>query len=437
MTSAQSAALAHASPAGAGATTMAVRATDHLFTLIVACPATIGTRLRHAPDARVIDAESVFHALGELATISPESPPTLIVLDSTTARAEAQPLAAAARGIDPHVRILCTGEHASAPGVDGWLAPDAGPDDVLRLASRATDRGSARSVPAGKSTPRAHGVIPELADWSDDEAVMSAVLTARDVLGPGLSRIRKACAPFEVRFIPAASADEPARPAEARVPIQHRGHTFGWLCAPEEARALIEPAANWLALLLAVQEQQATLKTAALTDPLTGAWNRRYFDRFLAGAIDRARRKRNDVSVLLFDIDDFKTYNDRFGHSAGDDILREVVRLLGSVIRPTDRVCRLGGDEFAVIFDAPDGPRDPASRHAASIIEVVRRFQQQIRAHRFPKLGAEAAGRLTVSAGLASFPWDAADPATLLDAADRLLLEAKRQGKSGLTLGPG
>jgi diguanylate cyclase (GGDEF)-like protein len=221
------------------------------------------------------------------------------------------------------------------------------------------------------------------------------------------------------------------------VTIQHRGRTLGWLVGPDSIREQLEPAANWLALWLAVQEQHTTLKTAALTDALTGAWNRRYFDRFIESVLTRAKRRRNDVTLLLFDIDDFKSYNDRFGHSAGDEILREVVRLLGSVIRPTDRVCRIGGDEFAVVFDAPDGPRDPASRHPALIVEVARRFQQQIQEHRFPKLSQHASGPLSISAGLATFPWDAGDAEGLIEVADRHLLESKRQGKNRLTLGPG
>jgi len=72
------------------------------------------------------------------------------------------------------------------------------------------------------------------------------------------------------------------------------------------------------------------------------------------------------VTVMVFDIDDFKTYNDQYGHEAGDDILREAVRLLRSVIRPSDRVCRIGGDEFAVISYEPSGPRQEGSVESAA-----------------------------------------------------------------------
>ena len=140
---------------------------------------------------------------------------------------------------------------------------------------------------------------------------------------------------------------------------------------------------------------------------------------------------------MVFDIDSFKHYNDTYGHSAGDAILSETVSLLKSVIRPSDRVCRVGGDEFAVIFYEPTGPREAGSKPLESIYQIACRFQHQICNHRFPKLGTEALGTLTISGGLASFPWDGHDAASLLDAADRCAMESKRQGKNAITLGPG
>jgi diguanylate cyclase (GGDEF)-like protein len=140
---------------------------------------------------------------------------------------------------------------------------------------------------------------------------------------------------------------------------------------------------------------------------------------------------------MVFDIDDFKKYNDQFGHGAGDDILRESVRLLNSVIRQGDRVCRIGGDEFAVIFADSEAPRHPGSHHPETVDVIARRFQAQICTMRFPKLGVEAPGNLSISGGLATYPWDGTDPETLLQHADKLALESKRKGKNAVTLGPG
>ena len=139
---------------------------------------------------------------------------------------------------------------------------------------------------------------------------------------------------------------------------------------------------------------------------------------------------------MVFDIDNFKQYNDAFGHDAGDVVLVETVRLLNSVIRRGDRVCRIGGDEFAVIFADLEGPREPGSSHPATPELIAARFQEQIHRMRFPKLGEEAPGPLSISAGLATYPWDGTTPDELLRCADHRALASKRKGKNAITLGP-
>ncbi len=200
---------------------------------------------------------------------------------------------------------------------------------------------------------------------------------------------------------------------------------------------LLEPWAQWLGHWLLLARTVSDLRRQAMTDPLTGACNRRFFDEYLTRALEEARSLRQCVSLLLFDIDDFKVYNDRYGHAAGDEILVETVKLLRSVIRPNDRVCRIGGDEFVVIFHDPQGQRERGSSHPDDIQKIARRFQQQICQHRFPKLSAEAPGTLTISGGLATYPWDGADVASLLEQADRNALLSKRSGKNAITFGPG
>lgn len=192
---------------------------------------------------------------------------------------------------------------------------------------------------------------------------------------------------------------------------------------------------------MALAAQQEQLRRAAFTDELTGAWNRRYFHRYLGAAIEQARPLRRTVSLLVFDLDNFKSYNDRFGHSAGDEILVESVKLIKGIVRPSDRVCRVGGDEFAVIFYDPEGPRNPGVPQSAnglnSVAEIARRFQKQICEHRFPKLGMQAPGELSISGGMATFPWDAQSAADLIERADGLAMQSKRQGKNMIVLGPG
>jgi two-component system cell cycle response regulator len=219
--------------------------------------------------------------------------------------------------------------------------------------------------------------------------------------------------------------------------VAHRGTCFGWLIGPASASEALRRAADELALAVAAQRQQEALRASAFTDPLTGAWNRRYFERFMRRALAEARDRRQDLTLLLFDIDDFKRYNDEYGHAAGDEILMETVRLIRAGTRPTDAICRIGGDEFAVVFYEPKGPREPGSQAPRSILTIARRFQEQICQRRFPKLGREAHGSLSISGGLATFPWDGHDLVSLMDHADRLLRQSKAEGKNVIRLGPG
>lgn len=282
-------------------------------------------------------------------------------------------------------------------------------------------------------------------DLSGDRALVEAMLTSGDVLGPALDRLRRGFGGVPVDFVPAyassgslSAVTEPVlAPGQHAARVSHGGRVFAHLVGPASAARELADAAAWLASWLALREQHAQLKQAAFTDPLTGSWNRRFFDRFLAASLDAARADRRNVSILLFDIDNFKHFNDRWGHPAGDEILRETARLLNSVIRPSDRVCRLGGDEFGVIFDEPQGPRDPRSRHPATIFDIARRFQKQVESAQFPKLGHDAPGPLSISGGLATFPWDGTDPASLINHADQLLVASKRAGKNAICYGSG
>lgn len=285
------------------------------------------------------------------------------------------------------------------------------------------------SEPAG-----AHHAAPVL----DDEPLVSAMLKGKPILGPALAQINARLGRADITL---AQPSDPGAPLG--VPVVVADQAVGVLTCPDEpwlntsGRALLAAHAAWLSAWVRLELQQSELRQAAFTDPLTGAWNRRYFQRYLAAAIAQARAARQTVTVMVFDIDSFKHYNDTFGHGAGDEILTETVRLLQSVIRPSDRVCRVGGDEFAVIFYEPKGPREAGSKPLESIYQIAKRFQQQICNHRFPKLSQQAMASLTISGGLASFPWDGHDADSLLEEADRCAMDSKRQGKNAITLGPG
>ncbi len=168
----------------------------------------------------------------------------------------------------------------------------------------------------------------------------------------------------------------------------------------------------------------------ALTDDLTGLANRRNLVEFLEDKLALAAKARSTVTVLYFDIDDFKRYNDAYGHDAGDEILCDIGILFAQCSRDTDLVARYGGDEFVVVFWDPEGPRTLGSRHPQGVIDIVHRFRAALKKHTFTRLGPEASGHLTISGGLAHYPWDAHTGIELIEAADRALLQAKDAGKN-------
>lgn len=265
-----------------------------------------------------------------------------------------------------------------------------------------------------------------------DASLVATMLRGADITPQALSLLRERLGDTSLEFV-AAGASAPANAAR----VAWDEAVYGWLRSAIASADQLAPSARWLAGWFRLADQQAQLREAAFTDALTGANNRRFFDLFAARALAAAREKRHYVTILLFDIDNFKQYNDLYGHEAGDDILIEVTRLMRAALRPTDRVCRLGGDEFAVIFHDPQGPRQEGSQHPADVREIAMRFQKQVSEYKFPKLVDKTQGTLTISGGLATFPWDGQTPTELLAHADKLLLDSKKAGKNVITLGPG
>jgi diguanylate cyclase (GGDEF)-like protein len=315
--------------------------------------------------------------------------------------------------------------------IHGVVTNDMKPDE-LRAIVEARIGGEnpmpAIEVFAGNAEPGA-GV-----DAVGDLDLVERVLHGGDVLEGALALIRARLNVTELAF-EGHQADEPGAIASA---VHAEARRIGFLTARGGVtQAELNEHAAWLGAWLTLERQSRFQRLEALTDPLTGAWNRRYFDRYLSSSIESAKKSRLSVTVMVFDLDGFKKFNDQFGHAAGDEILRETVRLLRSVIRPSDRVCRIGGDEFAVIFYEPRGPRVPTSKPPDSISRIARRFQSQICGAAFPKLGADAPGTLTISGGLATYPWDGQDASSLLERADQLAIEGKRAGKNAIVFGPG
>ncbi|MBU0641001.1 MAG: diguanylate cyclase [Planctomycetes bacterium] len=192
--------------------------------------------------------------------------------------------------------------------------------------------------------------------------------------------------------------------------------------------------ANLIETAVTQARERERWQQLAWTDDLCGLRNRRYFEQVLDDLIVRAADQRLRVTVLLFDIDGFKSYNDSYGHDTGDALLREIAALLKRCSRESDVVTRYGGDEFAVIFWDAEKPRVPGSRHPTEPVVLAERFREATRLHEFKCLGENAPGRVTISGGLASFPWNGATREELLRAADDALRAAKRTGKNQIVL---
>jgi diguanylate cyclase (GGDEF)-like protein len=214
-------------------------------------------------------------------------------------------------------------------------------------------------------------------------------------------------------------------------------------------RELVEPVAVGAAGEGSVSVDAGTemkikeLEKLATEDELTGLKNRRYIWEFCKQVIERARQGEGRVTLLVFDIDNFKHYNDVYGHSAGDKILKQAAILMRRCCRPHDVVGRIGGDEFSVVFwNVPgiqqSGPqaerRSAAADHPRDAIFIIKRLRRELKKTKFDLLGPEGKGVLTISGGLASFPHDGSTVQELFSQVDNALLDAKRSGKNRIYL---
>jgi diguanylate cyclase (GGDEF)-like protein len=170
----------------------------------------------------------------------------------------------------------------------------------------------------------------------------------------------------------------------------------------------------------------ARVEQQAVTDPLTGLWNRRHLAETVEREVLRARRFGHPISLIILDVDDFKQINDREGHMQGDIVLETVSGVVQEATRTIDVAARYGGDELAVILVETD-------REGALI--VGERLTDRIRAIEVPLRDGGSMG-ITISLGVATIPDSADDVETLVDAADRALLRAKRAGKNQIRAAP-
>ncbi len=219
--------------------------------------------------------------------------------------------------------------------------------------------------------------------------------------------------------------DHPPYRAFVIAPLHCEGALIGAVAAGRpDASGFQHADLNTLALLaepLARAVRNALLyeetESQAITDPITGLYNYRYFRARLHEELRKARLQGSRVALLYLDLDRFKEYNDSLGHQAGDEILVQFAGLLRQSVRQTDIPARYGGDEFVVIL--PSTAKEEAA-------DVARRLQAALGGRSFSVSGTAVRARLSFSYGISCFPDDAQDEDELIYAADRAMYRHKK-----------
>src|ERR1022692_3106060 len=212
------------------------------------------------------------------------------------------------------------------------------------------------------------------------------------------------------------------------IPILAQGETLGilHLQATDEALQLNASELSFkttfaaqVGLSIANIRLREALRTQSVRDALTGLYNRRYLEEVLDREVRRAARAAQSLGLLMIDLDHFKSFNDTYGHEAGDAVLRETGLSLTKGIRAEDFVCRFGGEEFVVILPTAD-----LEASCARAERLRLKMKELTILHQ-----GRSMGMLTISVGVAVFPEHAMSPKELMAAADAAMYEAKRGGR--------
>jgi diguanylate cyclase (GGDEF)-like protein len=175
--------------------------------------------------------------------------------------------------------------------------------------------------------------------------------------------------------------------------------------------------------LLEINQLQADLKKQALRDPLTGLYNRRYLSETLDRELTRCKRNKEPLSVIIMDVDHFKTINDTYGHQAGDEFLKTIASLIQSHARGSDVACRYGGEEFLLLM--PGTNLQTAAKRAEDLRVICSETQVLFEMKNLV---------VTISFGVASYPDHGTTPDEILIKADRALYQSKNNGRNLVTV---
>jgi len=189
--------------------------------------------------------------------------------------------------------------------------------------------------------------------------------------------------------------------------------------------SFLRPYLNLMALALNSINMQDAYRNRAITDGLTGLYNRRYAVEYLSNMVNIAKRGEKSVGVLVVDIDWFKRFNDEYGHKVGDQVLEQVAHAMRATVRDGDLVARYGGEEFIIVL--PDADLEAAG-------EIGERVRSAVAGIEWDAVGLPGIPPVTISLGLAMFPEHGYSHYHLINAADKALYAAKNGGKNRLTV---
>jgi diguanylate cyclase (GGDEF)-like protein len=170
-----------------------------------------------------------------------------------------------------------------------------------------------------------------------------------------------------------------------------------------------------------LQERATQFQLMSITDPLTGLLNRRYLEERLADELNRSQRYNYAMSCLMIDIDDFKTYNDKNGHQAGDEALKITAHALKVALRSADVACRYGGEEFCILL-----PQTTLTEAGV----IAERMRQRVAERDYPFGKSQPSGKVSISIGISTFTKHIDTAEKIIAAADRALYHAKARGKN-------
>lgn len=405
------------------------------------------------PDAHVVRAPNVFDGIAELHT----QPFSAVISSVEPIERRPEPAVATMRQLIGRGRVILFGHTTLEPlarkmlefGSDDYFVTPADPAElrqILTTPRTEPPRPQETLSPTSRSTS-----IDALNDLLSGHSLLDLTLEAMIAQPQAtVSHLVKSLAAVLPEGVSLLLAKEPqiSTPTISH-PIRNTHEIVGHLHLAGEAvwehpssRHVLSQLSQMLAKVAVLEERHAMMQRLAITDEMTGLYNGRYFNHFLNRILDKAKNKRFAVTLLLFDIDNFKLYNDQFGHGIGDEILRQTASLMKRCCRDHDLVARIGGDEFAVVFwekDAPRVPRDPNSathsRVPSTPMIIAQRFRKLLGSSEFNALGAQGQGKLTISGGMAVYPFDGQTPAELIKAADSAqMFGAKRGGKNRIHL---